>query len=194
MPVGMLNRRWGWGLLSACAVSAAGAGMTTFRDPGSQPVLMPAVAAADATDSPGGANGGVDDLAPSTVSDQEMIFTSPSRFQMLQVWDNLRARYIVCADRPVQISVPFRNNISDLPPGVAMEMFDSSQLKYTKILPNVACIEFHDSTEKWFLYYTGARSGSYMIYRMMYDDPLSGIHEFYGVGAFRIVPHPADSR
>ena len=131
------------------------------------------------------------DKAPSNLNNREVLFCTAKSMWGLNVWDNLHVHFYVYHDTPIRLSIPFKRNISSISENNAIELFNSPKLTYRKIFPNIACIDFSNSTEKWYLLFTSERTGYYITYEMQFNDPLSGIHEFRGGGVFCIkLAHP----
>ena len=126
------------------------------------------------------------DRAPADVNNKEIFFCTSESMWSLYVWDNLHVQFYVYHDKPLRLSIPFKRNISSISENIAIELFDSPKLTYRKISPTIACIDFYNSTEKWYLVFKNERQGYYITYEMKYNDPLSGIHEFTGGGTFSI--------
>ena len=124
--------------------------------------------------------------APSDVNNKEILFCTSESMWGLDVWDNLHSYFFLYYGKPTRFLIPFRNNVSSMSGNEAMELFDSSKLTYRKISPIVSCIDFYDSTEKWYLIFVNKQYGYYITYDMKYNDPLSGIHELRGIGTFSI--------
>lgn len=128
--------------------------------------------------------------APADVNNKEILFCTSESMWGLNVWDIVGWDKLLCHlflyyDK-FQISIPFRDNVSSMSVIETMELFNSSKLTYKKIFPRVSCIDFYDSTEKWYLIFVSERCGYYITYGMKYNDPFSGIHEFRGCGTFSI--------
>lgn len=126
------------------------------------------------------------DRAPMNVDNREMLFCTSKSMWSLNVWDNLHLQFYLYHEKPIHLSIPFKGNISSMSENDAIELFNSPKLTYRKVFPNVACIDFYNSTERNYLLFTSERAGYYITYEMKFNDPLSGIHEFRGCGAFSI--------